>query len=253
MKLLNYSNNTFKLDVERTVSLLDKKAASRELGIASVPEGVNMVGIESRNKITNTGKTAWDKHSGMLSIWILSMLKPTEDTTVIIPFKEGSEQDLGPIVVDDYFGKVPADRLIVTDGVMFFKADGKKRSKIGVSPRRALPMVGSYDAKNQLLTIAQYSLPENNFDYVNSLWKLQEKPFGGDAVNSYNDGPLDDGSQLGPFYEIESSSPAAMLEPGQSLVHIHRTFHFKGTTELLDELLNEILGTDLAAVNHAFD
>ena len=253
MKLLNYSNNTFELDVERTVSLLDKAAVSRELGIVSVPDGVNMVGIESRNMITNTGNAAWDKQSGMLSIWILSMLKPSEETTVIVPFRKGSEQDLGPIVVDDYFGKVPAERLIVRDGVMFFRADGKKRSKIGVSPRRAMPVVGSYDAANQLLTIAQYSLPENNFDYVNSLWKLQERPFGGDAVNSYNDGPLEDGSQLGPFYEIESSSPAAALEPGQSLVHIHRSFHFKGAPESLGVLIEQVLGTDLAAVSHAFD
>ncbi len=253
MQLLNYAGNTFELDVERTVSLVNRDAASRNLGIAAVPEGVQMVGIESRNTITNTGETEWDKDSGMLSIWILSMLKPSDETTVIIPFKQGSERDLGPIVVDDYFGKVPADRLIVKDGIMFFNADGKKRSKIGVSPRRALPMAGSYDAANQLLTIAQFTLHENNFDYVNSLWKLQEHPFGGDAVNSYNDGPLDDGSQLGPFYELESSSPAAALKPGQSLIHTHRTFHFKGSEQSLDGLMKEILGTDIATVKSAFN
>jgi len=91
MKLLNYSNHSFELDVERTVSLVDKKTASRQLGIDSVPEGVKMVGIESHNTITNTGKTAWDKQSGMLSIWILSMLKPSDETTVIVPFRKGSE------------------------------------------------------------------------------------------------------------------------------------------------------------------
>jgi hypothetical protein len=252
MELVNYSGQTFELDVERAIQLVDRKKAALELGIASIPENVKMVGIESRNTITNTGGSNWDKTSGMLSIWILSMLKSSDEATVIVPFKTGSEEDLGPIVADDYFGKVPTDRLIIADGVMFFRADGKKRSKIGVSPKRALPVVGSYDAEKQLLTIAQYSVPENNDDYVNSLWKLQEFPFGGDVVNSYNDGPLDDGSQLGPFYELESSSPAAALKPGQSLLHIHRTFHFKGDPESLDGLVKQLLGTDLAAVNRAF-
>jgi hypothetical protein len=252
MELKNYSGQTFELDVERTVQLVNIKKAALELGIALIPENVKMVGIESRNTITNTGRSDWDKTSGMLSIWILSMLKSSEEATVIVPFKTGTEEDLGPIVVDDYFGKVPSDRLIIADGVMYFRADGKKRSKIGVSPKRALSVVGSYDVAKQLLTIAQYTVPENNDDYVNSLWKLQDLPFGGDVVNSYNDGPLDDGSQLGPFYELESSSPAAALKPGQSLLHIHRTFHFKGDPESLDELAMQLLGTDLAAVTRAF-
>ncbi len=51
--------------------------------------------------------------------------------------------------------------------------------------------------------------------------------FSGDAVNSYNDGPID-GKQMGKFYEIESSSPAAALAPGTSMQHIHRTIHLKG-------------------------
>jgi hypothetical protein len=252
MELMNYSGQTFELDVERAIQLVDSNEAALELGIASIPENVKMVGIESRNTITNTGDSNWDKSSGMLSIWILSMLKSSDEATVIVPFKKGTEEDLGPIVVDDYFGKVPTDRLIIADGVMFFRADGRMRSKIGVSPKRALPVVGSYDAAKQLLTIAQFSVPENNDDYVNSLWQLQEFPFGGDVVNSYNDGPLDDGSQLGPFYELESSSPAAALNPKQSLLHIHRTFHFKGDPESLDGLVKQLLGTDLAAVNRAF-
>lgn len=33
---------------------------------------------------------------------------------------------------------------------------------------------------------------------------------------------------LGPFYELETSSPAAALNPGESLRHIQRTIHIKG-------------------------
>jgi hypothetical protein len=58
------------------------------------------------------------------------------------------------------------------------------------------------------------------------MWEHQEDPFCGDVVNSYNDGPLPGGSQMGPFYELETSSPAADIEPGDTLTHEHATFHF---------------------------
>src|SRR5204862_3370534 len=133
------------------------------------------------------------------------------------------------------------DRLKIDSGIMLFKADALQRSKIGVSPKRALPFVASYDAVNNVLTIAQFTLPVGSTDYVNSLWKLQDDPFSGDAVNSYNDGPID-GIQMGKFYEIESSSPAAALEPGKLIKHIHRTIHLRGTREDLDKISMKILG-----------
>lgn len=48
-------------------------------------------------------------------------------------------------------------------------------------------------------------------------------------MNSYNDDPVEDGEQLGNFYEIESSSPAVELSPGESLKHTHRTIHIQGS------------------------
>lgn len=71
--------------------------------------------------------------------------------------------------------------------------------------------------------------PEGVTGYVNSMWEIQKEPFAGDTVNSYNDGPPSPGAKpLGPFYEIETSSAAAALQPGKSIEHIHRTFHFQG-------------------------
>ena len=105
-------------------------------------------------------------------------------------------------------------------------------------------MAASYDAANNVLTIAQFSLPEGKKDYVNSLWEQQQNPFSGDAVNAYNDGPIE-GKQMGKFYELESSSPAAALAPGQSLSHFHRTIHLKGTKESLNKIVQHLLGVDL--------
>jgi len=246
MHLENYSGIKLDLTVDRTIRLLDKGSINTILGIA-IPENVQAMAFESDNSITNKGTTAWDKKTGMLSIWILSMLNASPQTTVAVPYKQGDSSSLGKIVTDDYFGKVPADRLKVDSGLILFKADAVQRSKIGVSPKRALPFVASYDAVNNVLTIAQFTLPAGTTDYVNSLWKLQDDPFSGDAVNAYNDGEIH-GEQMGKFYEIESSSPAASLAPGNSMRHIHRTIHLRGTKEDLDKISMKILGRPVDAI-----
>ena len=246
MHLENYSGIKFDLTVDRTIRLLDKVSINNTLDVA-IPENMQIVAFESDNSITNKGTTAWDKKTGMLSIWILSMLNASPRTTVAVPYKQGDSSGLGKIVTDDYFGKVPDDRLKIDSGLILFKADAVQRSKIGVSPKRALPFVASYDAVNNVLTIAQFTLPAGATDYVNSLWKLQDDPFSGDAVNAYNDGEVH-GEQMGRFYEIESSSPAASLAPGNSIRHIHRTIHLRGTKEDLDKVSIKILGKPVDAI-----
>ena len=246
MHLENHSGNKFDLEVNRTIRLLSAAATDSALGIA-VPEGIQSVAFESDNSVINKGASPWTKKTGLLSIWILSMLNASEQTSVAVPYKQDAEGGLGKIVTDDYFGKVPADRLKVKDGLILFKADGHYRSKIGMSPARALPVIASYDAVNSVLTIAQFTLPAGATDYVNSLWKLQDDPFSGDAVNSYNDGPID-GKQMGNFYEMESSSPAAALKPGETIRHLHRTIHLKGDKKDLDKIALRLLGVGVDAI-----
>ena len=245
MHLDNFSGTGFDLKVNRKISLLSDSAIQQLLG--KFPAGVKAVGFQSDNMITNTGNAEWNKSTGMLSIWILSMLNAGDKTTIAIPYKQGDSASLGKMVTDDYFGKVPADRLKVGDGIILFKADGNLRSKIGISPERALPMALSYDAQNNVLTIAQFSLPGNTKDYVNSLWEQQQHPFSGDAVNAYNDGPVQ-GKQMGKFYELESSSPAAALAPGATQSHLHRTIHLKGTKESLNQIVQQLLGVGIDAL-----
>jgi len=245
MHLENFSGTSFDLKVNRNISLLDDSAIQALLG--KLPTGVKTVGFQSDNMITNTGTAEWNKSSGMLSIWILSMLNAGNQTTIALPYKQGDSATLGKIVTDVYFGKVPAERLKVADGLILFKADGNQRSKIGLSPARALPMAASYDAANNVLTVAQFSLSEGKTDYVNSLWEQQQHPFAGDAVNAYNDGPIE-GKQMGKFYELESSSPAAALAPGQTLSHFHRTIHLKGTKADLNTIAQQLLGVSIDAL-----
>jgi hypothetical protein len=137
--------------------------------------------------------------------------------------------------------------------VILFSADGQYRSKIGISPKRSKATLGSYDADNKVLTIVQFTQPKGVTDYVNSLWKLQKDPYSGDAANAYNDGPPSPGAKpMGPFYELESSSPAAKLKPGKSLSHVHRTIHLAGSEAELDKVAQKVLGVSLAEVKSAF-
>jgi len=252
MQLENYSRTVFNLRVDREVRVLEAYEAGNLLGV-SPGQTVRMVAFESINKMTNTGATAWEKESGLLSIWILGMLNPSPATTIVVPFNAGTEDELGPIVNDAYFGKVPADRLVVKDDVLFFSGDGQYRSKIGLSPQRAKPTLGSYDAVNKVLTIVQYNKPADAVDYVNSMWELQDEPYKGDVVNSYNDGPPEPGAKpLGPFYELETSSPAAALKPGKTITHIHRTFHLQGAEADLDAVARATLGVTIAEIKSAF-
>ncbi len=247
MHLVNYTGTEFDIKVNRKVKLLNKVTIEELFG--KINDSIQIVGIETNNTISNIGKSNWTKESGLLSIWLLSMLNATEKTTVIAPYKMGDSAQLGKIVTDDYFGKVPAERLKVQNGLMYFKADAAYRSKIGISPQRALPWIASYDADKNLLTVAQFSLPANEFNYVNSTWKIQEQPFAGDAVNAYNDGPINN-KQIGRFYEIESSSPAIALKSGESITHTQKIIHFKGSKQHIETFALKTLNIHLQDISN---
>lgn len=246
-KLTNYSKTKFELKIDRVVEVLSTEQATESLGVDT--KDVAFVGYRTENRLTNTGKEAWSKDSGLLSIWLLGMYKPGPETIVVIPFNKGDEAELGQIVNDAYFGKVPADRLKIDEEFLYFLADGKKRTKIGLSPQRAKSVCGSYDPTRKTLTIVKFNKPGPEVtEYVNSMWKIQEKPFAGDTVNSYNDGPNDMGTTMGPFYELETSSPALALKPGETGLHISETYHFQGEEAALDPIAKKVLGVSIEQI-----
>jgi hypothetical protein len=251
MALTNYSGRPFQLDVHRTVRVLSAAEIATHLNGAPAA-GVHAVAFESQNTVTNTGDSAWKPDSGLVSVWILGMFTPSSSMTIVLPYAGGTSRS-EPVVNDKYFGKVPADRLKITDSAVLFKADGQYRAKIGLPPSRALSAAGSYDAANHVLTIVQYTRPANATRYVNSMWEMQREPYKGDVLNSYNDGPPGPGkAPLGPFCEIESSSPALELAPGQRHTHVHRTIHLVGPEGDLDRIARRVLKTSLAEVTAAF-
>ncbi len=250
LNLTNYSGTKFKIDISRKISLLSNNEIKTALQLTS--DKFSAVAYETENVIKNIGEEAWTKEKGLLSIWLLSMMNPSPEVTVVVPIKEGLESELGTRVNDNYFGKVSADRLKTTDKSVFFKADGASRGKIGLRPQRATKFMGSYDATNSLLTILEIAEPKTKDSYVNSAWELQEDPYSGDVFNSYNDGKLEDGSQLGPFYELESSSPALELSPEERYTHVQRIYHFKGEKKIIDMISKKILKVSIDEIEAVF-
>ena len=120
------------------------------------------------------------------------------------------------------------------------------------TPQRAVPVIGSYDAKNNILTLIEFSLSETVAEYVNSALEIQKEPFKGDVINSYNDGPTGNGSQLGPFYELEISSPAAFLKPGEEIIHIQKIYHLEGSEKTLDIIAKSFLNVSLSEIKNIF-
>jgi hypothetical protein len=252
ISLSNYTGTPFEMEVDRSIRLLTADDFTAYLG-EPLGSGVRMVAFESSNTVKNVGRDAWLPKSGLVSVWILGMFTPSPETTIAIPFVAGAESTHGPIVNDAYFGKVPGDRLRSRESVVFFRGDGQHRSKIGLSPLRARSVAGSYDGKGRVLTLVQFTRPPGADAYVNSMWEMQREPFKGDVINSYNDGPPAPGKPpLGPFYELETSSPALGLSPAQQHTHVHRTFHLVGPEADLDRIAGATLGVGLAELTGAF-
>lgn len=247
-KLVNHTGTLFEMGIKRRVELLDGENIESIID-GELDKGIRMVGYKTINQLTNIGNQSWDQEGGLPSIWILGMYNPSPNTTIVIPFKSGSESELGTKVNDTYFGKVPPEYLNVEDKVLFFKGDGTFRSKIGISPKRSLGIAGSYDANGQVLTLVTYNVQDAPKGFVNSMWEFQDEPFNGDVINSYNDGsPAPGEPPLGPFYELETSSPAAALAPGESILHIQQTMHLYGSEEQLEPITLRVLGVSIESI-----
>ena len=250
MQVTNYLGKQLRLNVDRRISLMEPADANRILGIASNPY-LNMVAYQTENAITNLNDFEWTEETGTICIWMLDMFNPAPDAVTVIPFNEGDEAQLGKTVTSDYFGEIPADRLQIQGNVIYLKTDGKFRSKLGLNGKRTKATAGNYDPESKRLTIIAFDV-EKDAIYLNQEWNPAKDPLTGDALNAYNDGPLADGSIMGPFLELESVSPAAFLKPAQSLTHRHTVFHFTGEEKDLNPIAEKLLGVSLNDIKSVF-
>ncbi len=251
MEVTNLRGVTFQVNVTREIGLIPSAELGTELGI-QLPAGISYLGCYSDNQLQNTGKTDWDPASGLIGIWILGMINASDEAVVIAPFKTPAEDGKSPYN-DNYFGKVEEDRLKVIDNAVIFRGDARKVGKFGLSQQRTTGLTGSFDFGKNLLTVVRFSVPETMERYGNSSWQVnQEKPYGGDAFQSYNNGG-DDTTEVAAdaFFELESASPVRALKQGESISHRHATFHFQGSREELEKLAGKLLGVSLEKIQEA--
>jgi len=243
----NYAGTELNIKLERNIHILENADIQQILGI-TLDTTVKAVGFNTATSIINAGTTAWDKTTGAPCLWNLDMFTPSPSVVIVVPYELNTT---GPIATTDYFGQIPPDRVKMVNGTLFFKADGKARGKLGMPPNRIKKYAGSYDAANNVLTLITYDF-DTKATYLNQEWKTDKDPFVGDAVNAYNDGPLANGTQMGPFYEIESVSPAAFLAPNEKLTHKHSVFHFTGSKDGLNAIAMKTLGVSLKDIEASF-
>lgn len=251
-RLPNRAGTVFSMDLKRKVTLATATDLA-ELSGGPIPEGVQAVGYTTENSVTNAGKNEWTRETGAPSIWMLGMFKPTPGTTIVIPFKPGDVSELGPVANTGYFGEIPKTRIKFGKSALFFKGDGQERGKLGIPPKRSMGIAGSWQADSGTLTLVRIRPGGNDasasWPYVDSQWKEDVDPFGGDLLNAYNDGPPEPGAKpLGPFYELETSSPALFLKPGASHTHAQSTVHLTGPLEALDAIAKRTLGVGLETI-----
>ncbi|MCH5716315.1 hypothetical protein MKP07_08915 [Niabella hibiscisoli] len=243
MTLTNYAGTKLEIQANRAISLVAPRDINADLGI-ELPQGTKSVAFRTSNSLTNKGQTAWDEKTGAPCMWNLDMFTPSEACTIVIPYNNAAS---GKVATTDYFGEIAKDRISYSNGILYFKADGKSRGKLGIPPVRVKDFAGSYDAIDNILTIVKYDINPTG-KYLNQEWRTDRAPFSGDAMNAYNDGPLEDGTQMGPFYEIESVSPAAFLKPGEKLTHNHNVYHFTGDKSSLSEIAKKVLGVSVEEI-----
>jgi len=246
-RVMNYLGVIFPLTVVRDIEILEPAEIRKMLGI-TFDEKVKTVAFSTKNTIINTGYQAWNRQTGAPCLWNLDMFTPSAKTVIVVPY---NNNDTGKVATTDYFGQIPPDRVKYANGILLFKADGKSRGKLGLPPNRAKTMAGSFDSQNNVLTIAVFDI-DAKASYLNQEWRTDRNPFAGDAVNAYNDGPLANGTQMGPFYEIESVSPAAFLKPQEGMSHKHSVFHFTGDKDELNRIALKTLGISLQYIKAAF-
>lgn len=233
----NYQNTVFEIEIEREISVLSNQQIQTQLGLQDF-SGINTVGFYSENKLYNRSAEPWKTKSGLLNIWILGMFISSPKTYAIVPVTANGG------LTTDYFPTDLTNRLWEKQNHVVLKVDGRKKTKIGIAPTVDKAIVGSFDRENNRLTLVTYSTPKEDL-FLNTEWKIQDEPYVGDVINIYNDGPNEDGTLLGPYFELETNSSTKPLKKDEFLTHRHTTVHFEGNFEQLNAISKACLYFDL--------
>jgi len=244
----NHQGVSFSATLHRRIRIFSRRDMNKQLSI-QIPPTLRAVGFESDNRITNTGNE-WKHDTGLVTLWILGKFPGGDATTVVLPTRQPPAESID---LRTYLFDLDSSRLAHDQQTLYYRGDGRYRSKVGIGPALAQSIFGSYDAQHHVLTIIQYSLGQDT-TYVSHRRGPQTEPYVGDVVNSYNNGPMDGSlAQNATFYELESSSPALPCRPQQTLRHTHQTYHFEGDPAELDKIAKQLLRQPLKQICHTLE
>ncbi len=236
------------IKVDRTLEALSRSDVAALLG-QPLPEALRLVAFRSTNTL------AWrdaPPAGALVGPWVLGQFTPSDRTTVLFPFRgDAAGPDAGPedaaraAVRRDYFGVVPDERYALqlpagpkALGLARFTADGRLRSKIGLSRAGATGWIGAWDEDRGVLTLVNHTLPPVGAPVPDCDWKLPNpRAAQGDVATSYNDG----GTPR--FFELESLGAALPADVGASVTHVHTTLHLGGDREALFTIAKAVLGS----------
>ncbi|KXX70583.1 hypothetical protein AVL50_08245 [Flammeovirga sp. SJP92] len=239
MEIENAFGTTFKIDASRHITLNTKDQTEKALSI-SIPNTVNFVGFSASTEITSLDRQQWQKESGLLPIWDLGCMLPSENQWVIIPT---NNTDLKSVT--NYF--TPQEgRVVIKNGIVFYKVDANYLNKMGIPKEYIKPVMGSYSPELNLLNIVTYTF-ENDSLYVNSDWESKNN-YNGDVMNIFNGEINLELDRNWPFFEFESFSAAKELRYGEKLKHRQSIYHFEGKMEDLNHISTKVLGIDLSVL-----
>ncbi len=162
IQMTNLAGMRFDLDLVRTVHLMGSDEIDNAFGDAVAvtleQTDVDYVAFSSSNTLINCG-SAHSKLSGLVSIRLRSMFNSGQNTIAVIPYRQGSEAELGPAVCTDFFGSSPHGRIRMLPQSALLRADSKYRCQVGLSRRRAMPILGAIDFREGTLTLVAFDMP----------------------------------------------------------------------------------------------
>ncbi len=248
MRFKNAPGTSFALEVTRTIRVLDACPYALEHG-----DQIDCVAFESDNLVQNVDSKPIRRETGAPAMFCLTQFLEHPRLVAIAPFRKGPVEELGPPLRDSFKdfctntnGIMPPHRWRMLDGVAFFKADGKVRTKVGIGRPRATTRLGSLDLDSNELIIMDYDFyPE--LDYAAGYWRVMENPYDGDVASVSIQG-YEQGGLLGESYELENLSPALFLHPGEYFVHRNRVFHLFGPQQVIDQICQKYLGASRQAL-----
>ncbi|MEM1359300.1 MAG: DUF6786 family protein, partial [Bacteroidota bacterium] len=244
--LTNFIGTNFLLHLKRSILLLNRDHIASKLDVLPADD-LPWVGYEASHVLTNLADDSLSLSTGLAGIWSAGMFEGGDQAIVIIPMENAKAN----AKLLTYMGPLRKDRLWLDDQAVYFKVDGKYRSKIGVPVDQAPNIYGCYDPEQNRLTIVRLLLGEEADHYSNSHPNVQPLPYtNGEAIPIYNNGPMDyQPTEEVSFYELESTSPLKALAPQESLSHTHLMCHFYGSTDELNVMAEPLLGIDLGTLH----